>query len=143
MDRNAKKASEILGEPVIAGTPLESKKSLIKNVAFGLAGIVGEALAEVAVKDPSLPGNHEGLHYVAVGETRVGFFSMKPGLFRASIDQLLAEHARDDVRAVEIDKGFMPTVHFVFQDGTHYALKCPRAHLGKMKKVQAALMQHR
>ncbi len=140
MDKNAKKASEALGEPVVAGASLESRKSLIKNVAFGLAGIVGEALADVAMKDPSLPGGHEGLHYVAVGETKVGFFSMKPGFFRPSVDKLLVEHPRGDVRVVEIEKGLMPTVHFVFQDGTHYVLKCPRAYLGKMKEVREVLV---
>ncbi len=140
MDKNAKKASELLGEPVVAGVPLESRKALIKNVAFGLAGLIGEALADVAVKEATLPGDHEGLHYVAVGETKVGFFAMKPGLFKPSVDRLLVERPRSEVQAVEIEKGMMPTVHFVFQDGIHYVLKCPRAYLGKMKKVREALM---
>lgn len=141
MDKNAKKAGEALGESIVAGVPLESKRSLIKNVAFGLGGLIGEALASMTVKEASLPGDHEGLHYVAVGETKVGFFSMKPGLFRPSVDRLLAEYPRSDVQAVEIEKGFMPTVHFVLQDGTHYAFKCPRAHLGKMKKVREVLTE--
>jgi hypothetical protein len=136
-----KKVSELLGEPEIAGATLESKKSLIKNVAFGLGGLVGEALADVAVKDASLPGDHEGLFYVAVGETKVSFFSMRPGLFRPSLDRLLVERPRSEVRAVEIEKGLMPTVHFIFEDGTHYVLKCPRAYLGKMKKVREVLLE--
>ena len=135
-----KKVSELLGEPEVAGATLESRKSIIKNVAFGLGGLVGEALADVAVKEASLPGGHEGLHYVAVGPTKVGFFSMKPGLFKPSIDRLLVEYPRGEVRAVEIEKGFMPTVHFVFQDGTHYVLKCPRAYLRKMREVREALV---
>ncbi|HID88477.1 MAG TPA: hypothetical protein EYP52_02015 [Anaerolineae bacterium] len=140
MDKNVRKASEVLGEPVVAGASLESGKSLLKSVAFGLAGVVGKALVDVAVKNPSLPGDYEGLHYVAVGETKVGFFAMKPGLFRPSVGQLLVEHPRSAVRAVEIEKGLMPTVHFVFEDGTHYILKCPRAYLGKMKEVRQVLM---
>jgi len=135
-----KKASEILGEPVIAGATLEARRSLIKNVAFGLAGLVGEALADVTVREASLPGDHDGIHYVVVGPTKVGFFSMKPGLFRPSLDKLLIEHPRSEVRAVEIEGGLMPTVHFVFRDGTHYVLKCPRAYLGKLKKVRELLM---
>ena len=47
---------------------------------------------------------------------------------------------RSDVQAVEIKKGVMPEVHFVFQDGTHYVLMCPRIHLGKLKKVQELLV---
>ena len=67
-----KKASEIMGEPVIAGATLEAKKSIIKSVAFGLGGLVGEALADVAVKDASLPGDREGIFYVAVGAHQSG-----------------------------------------------------------------------
>jgi len=134
-----KKASEIMGEPVIAGATLEARKSILKSVAFGLGGAVGEALADTAVKDPSLPGGHEGIHYVAVGSTRVGFFSMKRGLFKPSLDRLLVEHPRSEVQAVEIEGGLMPTVHFVFRDGTHYALACPRAYLRKLKKVRKLL----
>ncbi len=135
-----KKASELLGESVIAGATLEAKKSILKSVAFGLGGLVGEALADVAVQDANLPGDHEGIYYVAVGPTKVAFFSMKRGLFKPSIDKLLVERPRSEVRVVEIEKGMMPTVHFVFQDGTHYVLKCPRAYLGKMKKVKEVLM---
>jgi hypothetical protein len=135
-----KKASEIMGESVIAGVPLEAKKALIKSVAFGLGGLVGEALANVAVKDASLPGDHEGIFYVAVGPTNVGFFSIKRGLFKNSLDQLLVQHPRSDLQVMEIESGAMPTAHFVFQDGTHYALMCPRINLGKLKKVRELLV---
>ncbi|HID33522.1 MAG TPA: hypothetical protein EYP25_02950 [Anaerolineae bacterium] len=135
-----KKASEIMGEEVIAGATLEAKKSIIKSVAFGLGGLVGEALADITVKDASLPGDHEGIFYVAVGPTKVGFFSMKRGLFRPSLDKLLVEHPRNDVQVVEIEGGVMPTVHFVFRDGTHYVLACPRIHLGKLKEVRELLV---
>ena len=135
-----KKASELLGESVIAGATLEATKSILKSVAFGLGGLVGEALADVAVQDASLPGGHEGIYYVAVGPTKVGFFSMKRGLFKPSLDRLLVEHPRSEVRAVEIEKGLMPTVHFVFRDGTHYVFACPRIHLGKLKKVRELLV---
>ena len=135
-----KKASELMGEEVIAGVTLEAKKSIIKGIAFSLGGLVGKALADIAIKDASLPGDHEGIFYVAVGPTKVGFFSMKRGLFRPSLDKLLVEHPRSDVAAVEIKGGFMPTVHFVFRDGTYYVLACPRIHLGKLKKVRELLV---
>jgi hypothetical protein len=130
-----KKASEIMGEPVFAGVTLEARES-IKGV---VGGVVGELLADVDLKPASVPGDHDGIHYVAVGPTKVGFFSMKRGLFKPSLDELLVQHPRTDVQAVEIKSGMMPAVHFVFRDGTHYALMCPRIHLGKLKKVQELL----
>jgi hypothetical protein len=90
------------------------------------------------VKEASLPGG-EGVYYVAVGPTKVGFFSIKRGLFKNSLDGLLVEHPRSDVREVEIKKGFMPVARFVFADGTNYVLMCPRIQHGKLKKVQRLL----
>ena len=135
-----KKASELMGEAVIAGATLEAKKTILKSVAFGLGGLVGEALANVAVKPASVPGDHEGIHYVAVGPSKVGFFSMKRGLFKSSLDELLIQHSRSDVQAVEIRSGVMPVAHFVFQDGTHYVLMCARMSFGELKKVQELLV---
>jgi hypothetical protein len=134
-----KKASELMGEPVIAGVPLETKGSIKRMVGGALGGLVGEALAGIELKPAAVPGDHEGIHYVAVGSTKVGFFSMKRGLFKASLDELLVEHPRSDVQAVEIESGAMPAVHFVFRDGTNYVLVCARINLGKLKKVQEIL----
>jgi len=133
-----KKASEILGEPVIAGVQLEAKAS-IRNV---VGGTVGEAMTGFDLKPTTNPGGHNGIHYVAVGPTKVGFFSMKRGIFKPSLGELLAEHARSDVKAVEIESGMMPKAHFVFRDGTNYVLMCARINRGKLKKVQKALAAH-
>ncbi|MDY7080118.1 MAG: hypothetical protein SXV54_24825 [Chloroflexota bacterium] len=143
-----KKASEIMGETVIAGVTLEAEGAVLKSVASaglgGVAGavgrVVGEKLADVALKSASLPGDHEGIHYVAVGPTKVGFFSVKRGLFKNSLDELLVQHSRSDVQTVEIESGVMPTAHFVFRDGTHYVLKCARINLGKLKEAQELLV---
>jgi hypothetical protein len=131
-----KKASEIIGESVIAGVTLEAQEAIKSMVG----GVVGEILTGVDVKPASLPGDHEGIHYVAVGPTKVGFFSMKRGLFKTSLDNLLVQHSRSDVQTVDIESGIMPAVHFVFRDGTHYVLMCPRIHLGKLKKVRELLV---
>jgi hypothetical protein len=135
-----KQAGEIMGEPVAAGVTLEAKKSSIKTVAFGLGGLVGEGLAHVAVKDASLPGDYEGIFYVAVGSTNVGFFSIKRGVFKNSLEKLLVQHPRRDLLVMEIEGGVMSTAHFVFQDGTHYVLMCARMNLGKLKKVRELLV---
>ncbi len=134
-----KKASELLGEPVSAGVRLEAKEAAKRMIGSALGGLVGEALAGIDLKPAAVPGDHKGIHYVAVGSTKVGFFSVKQGFFRNSLDALLVQHPRSDVQKVEIEGGAMPTAHFVFQDGTHYVLKCPRINLGKLKKVQEVL----
>jgi hypothetical protein len=131
-----KKASEIMGESVIAGVTLEAQEAVKSMVG----GVVGGILTGVDVKPASLPGDHEGIHYVAVGPTKVGFFSIKRGLFKNSLDKLLVQHSRSDLQTVDIKSGIMPAAHFVFQDGTHYALTCARIHLGKLKKVQELLV---
>ncbi|MDY7041432.1 MAG: hypothetical protein SVX38_11265 [Chloroflexota bacterium] len=131
-----KKASEIMGEPVIAGVTLEAQES-IKGM---VGGVIGDVLAGFDLKPASLPGDHAGIFYVAVGPNNVGFFSLKRGLFKTSLDQLLVQHLRSDLQAMEIESGVMPTAHFVFQDGKHYVLMCPRIHLGKLKKVRELLV---
>ena len=131
-----KKASEIMGETVIAGVTLEAQEAIKSMVG----GVVGGILTGVDLKPASLPGDHEGIHYVAVGPTKVGFFSIKRGLFKNSLDELLVQHSRSDLQAVEIKSGIMPAAHFVFRDGTHYALTCPRISLGKLKKVRDLLV---
>ena len=130
-----KKASELMGEPVIAGVTLEAQEAIKSMVG----GVIGDVLTGIDLKPASLPGDHTGIFYVAVGPTKVGFFSMKRGLFKPSLDKLLVQHSRSEVQTVEIKSGIMPTVHFVFQDGTNYVLMCPRISLGKLKKVQEML----
>jgi hypothetical protein len=131
-----KKASEIMGESVMAGVTLEAQES-IKGM---VGGVIGDILTGIDVKPASLPGDHTGIFYVAVGPNNVGFFSMKRGLFKTSLDQLLVQHPRSELQAVEIEKGVMPAAHFVFRDGTHYVLMCARINLGKLKKVQELLV---
>jgi len=131
-----KKAGEILGESVIAAVTLEAQAA-VKGV---VGGIIGGMLTGFELKPASLPGDHEGVHYVAAGPTKLGFFSMKRGLFKPSLGELLVEHPRSEVKTLEIESGMMPTAHFVFQDGTHYALMCPRIHLGKLKKMRELLV---
>ena len=130
-----KKASELLGESVLAGVTLEAGQSVNKM----LGGAVGIAIAGVESLKAAVPGDHKGLHYVGVGPTKVGFFSLKRGLFKPSINELLVERPREEVAAVEIKKGAMRPVHFVFKDATDYVLLCARINTGKLKKVRALL----
>ena len=136
-----KKASEILGQAVEAGVQLEAKELVKGAVGTGLAGgLMGSALAGSDVQGSSLPGDHKGIVYMAVGTDDAAFFSVKQGLFKNSLTQLLSQYPRSEVTAVEIEKGVMPTAHIVFQDGTHYALKCAKVNVKKLKKVQELLI---
>jgi hypothetical protein len=130
-----KKASEFMGESVIAGVTLEAKGA-VKSV---VGGVVGEILTSADRKPAALPGDYEGIHYLAVGPTKLGFFTIKRGFFRNSLGELLVQHPRSDLQTVEIKSGIMPAVHFMFRDGTHYVLICPRIQLGKLKKIQEML----
>ena len=93
-----------MGESVMAGVALEAQEA-IKGM---VGGVIGSVLTGIDLKPASLPGDHTGIFYVAVGPNNVGFFSIK--------------------------------AHFAFQDGTHYALMCPRISLGKLKKVRELLV---
>ena len=136
-----KKASEILGQAVEAGVQLEAKELVKRAVGTGLAGgLMGSALAGSDVQGSSLPGDHKGIVYMAVGTDDAAFFSVKQGLFKNSLTQLLSQYPRSEVTAVEIQKGVMPTADIVFQDGTHYALKCTKVNVKKLNKVQALLV---
>jgi hypothetical protein len=131
-----KKASEMMGEPVAAGVRLEAAELTREAVGW----VAGKVLTGSDVEPASLPGDHEGIHYVAVGSTKVGFFSMKQGFFKNSLEELLVERPRSEVKVVEIEGGAMPKAHFVFEDGTHYALMCPRMNLGALKDVRELLL---
>ena len=135
-----KKASAILGQEVEAGVQLEAKELVKGAVGNGLLGsFTGAVLAGNEVKGESLPGDHKGIIYMAVGTNDVAFFSVKRGLFKNSLTQLLSQYPRSEVEAMEIEKGMMPTTHIVFQDGTHYALKCAKINVEKLKEVQELL----
>lgn len=138
------KASEFMGESVIAGVSLEDEKAL-KNAISGtlgksLGGAVGGMLSG-DLKPASSPGGHKGPLYVAVGPSKVGFFSVKQGFLKPSIKDILAEHPRNDVLAVEIGSGYMPTVFFVFKDGSNYVFKCAKINVKNLKKVQKLFAQ--
>lgn len=109
----------MLGETIIAGVALDSQATVRKAMKSGVDGLLGalagSALAGIDVKEASAQGDHKGSLYMAVGENKIGFFSTKQGLFKNSLAQLLAQHSRSDVKAFEIEKGIMSTVHILKQ----------------------------
>jgi hypothetical protein len=136
-----KKAEELMGEPVQAGSVIATRGH-VSRAALGGGGLIGGLIAgavAAAQKPPSTPGNHRGLVYMAAGPTKVAFFEVNQGWFSQSLGTLLAEHRREDVAAMDVQGGMVPKIEFALADGTNYALECGMVFLGKVKKIKAAL----
>jgi hypothetical protein len=146
-----KVAARLMGEPVIAGAMIATAgtggKMALGAGAAAVGGIVGSAVVAAAqtalgrdMKEPTTPGSHQGLMYVAVGPTKVAFFSVRRGLLKASIKELLVEVPRDDVAQFEVGGGALTSsLAVVLRDGTNYRLEVARAYRGKAQRVQQAL----
>ena len=129
-----------MGEAVTAGVSLEPKV-FIKNVLGGsvLGSLVGRAVAAAEVKGATSPGGHKGVIYMAVGPTKIAFFAVKVGFLSNRIGKELDQFPRTAVKAVEIQKDFMPTAHIMLKDGTHYTMKCAEDNVKHLKKAQSLL----
>ena len=132
-----KQTSEMLGETVLASVTLDSQAAVRKALKGRgeLGKLFGNALAGVELKEATAPGNHTGSCFMAVSENKVGFFEVKQGLFKNSVGQMLAQHSRSDIKAIEVEAGMMSTVHIVLQDGTHYVLMCAKFNQKGLQKV--------
>ena len=135
-----KLASEMMSEIVTVGVILDSPAAVKKAMGGGLIGAtLGKALTGTQLKEATTPGDYKRSCYMAVGTNSIGFFTVKQGLFKNSLGELLAKHPRSDVRAFEIESGLMSAVHILLQDGTHYALMCAKINQKNLGKVKDAL----
>ena len=130
-----KQASQMMGEPVSAGVKLESQDVMKEAVG----GVIGGLLSGKSVKSAALPGNHNGPLYLGVGVSKIGFFSLKVGMIKVSLKEKLAEFPREDVKAFDVGKGYMPSVEVLLQDDTLYAFKCAKVNVKNAKKVEELL----
>ena len=143
-------AAEKLGEPVLAGSIVQTSgagKAAMRGGAVGatagaIGGIVGGAIADAVSGRMSGPEKdllgYQGLLYLAVGPTRVGFFRLRQGLLKASVGDVLGILRRDAVTAMTVGGGFATApVAIVLNDGTTIALEVPRIHKGRAEKVAA------
>jgi hypothetical protein len=145
-----KVAAHMLGEQVVVGATIATKGTLSKMAvsagAFQAGGVIG-SLAGSAIgaalgsnaKAPTTPGNYKGLAYIAVTPTQVAFFSVKRGLLKNSIKELLAQHPRGDLAGMEVGGGIIPSVTVAFNDGTIYAMEVAKIQKGKADKVKQEL----
>jgi len=137
-----KLASEMMGENVTVGVTLDSQaavKKAVKNLGVIGKGLMQNLAPGTELKETTSPGNHTGSCYVAIGDNNVAFFTVKQGLFKNSLGDLLAKHPRSEVSAMEIESGMMSTVHVVLQDGTHYVLLCAKMNQKNLGRVKEAL----
>lgn len=134
-------AASLMGEPVVAGAVVLTKGTT-SRMALGGGGLVGGLVAgamDVVRKPPSTPGNHRGHVYVAVGATKVAFFSVKQGLLKQSIQSLLVEHPRADVAAFDVGGALVTSILIVLKDGTTYQLECGAMLRGRANTLKRAL----
>lgn len=145
-----KVAAQMLGEPVFAGAVMQTAGTGGATMMGAGSGAVGGALGQMAGqalagklgKPGTLPGSYKGLVYVAATDTRIAVFSVKRGLLKNSVKELLVTHPRAELAALEIGGGALVSgVTLSLTDGTTYALEVARALKGKAQKFKAALGQ--
>jgi hypothetical protein len=135
------KASEIMGEPVLVSVTVASRGEAGKMVAGAgglVGGLVGTAMSGKK-EGVTTPANHIGPMFLALGPSKIAFFTLKQGFFKNSAGQLLVQHPRADVTALDIEGGFPPRFSIKFADGTHYGLECGKMFLKHVKKIKEAL----
>lgn len=133
------KASQLMGETAIVGVAIATRGSAAKMMVGGVVGAVASAALAGKQKNVTTPGGRKGNLYVALGPTKLAFFTLKQGLFKNSAKELIAEHPRSDVTEFEIEGGFPPKFSISFADGTQYNLECGNVMLKQVKKIKAEL----
>jgi hypothetical protein len=135
-----KVASEIMQEPVVVEVTVSSRGSAAKMVAK--EGLVGGMVAGTMTGKQgaaTTPGDRKGPMFMALGPTKLAFFTLKQGFFKNSAGKLIVEHPRADITALDIEGGFPPNFSIQFADGTHYALEVGKMFLKHVKKIKEEL----
>lgn len=151
-----KQASEFIKENVLASVRLEcpqlirdmissstseydssSGSSGVEQAIGGIAGKIFGSLATGSSQKSSL--GEGGVYFIVVGPTKLAFFSIKHGLLKSHISKMLGEFPRSDLITLEVKKGYMSKVRFIFKDGTSLELMCSRMMRGKLNKMEQVL----
>lgn len=137
-----KKAAELMGEPVVAGSTIQTAgtggATMTAGVGGALGGALGGAIASSVAGSRQKPGtlDHKGLMYMAAGPQSFALFSVKRGLLKNSIKEMLVKVPRSSVQAIDLGGGMLVSgLSVMLSDGTTYALEVPRAMKGKAQKV--------
>jgi hypothetical protein len=140
------KAMAALGEEVLVQAVVQTvgtgRSMMTAGIGAGVGGVVGSIAGEALGgrgKHGDLLG-HKGRMFLLLGPTRLGFFTFKSGLLKASVGDPIGILRRDAVTSVELGSGMLTTAFTVhLDDGTALALEAPRAEKGKIEKVAAAI----
>ena len=151
-----KQASEFIKEQVLASVRLEcpqlirdmissstsdyygsSGNSGMEQSIGGIAGRIFGSLATGSSQKSSLGAG--GVYFVVVVPTKLAFFTIKQGLVKSYINELLVEFPRSDLKTLEVNKGYMSKVRFIFDDGTSLELMCSRMMRGRLSKMEQVL----
>ena len=139
-------AAEKLGEPVHLVATVSSKgtaKSIMTaGVARGLGGAIGAAAAGTLANRGSIDtiSGNKGYMVLALSDANLAVFKQKSGLLKPSCGDLLGSLGRDGITSFELGGGTLTApLKVVLSDGTELEFEVPRAHKGKVEKIQQAL----
>ena len=140
------RAAKMLGVDVthaaVVSPKGQGKRLMTAGAARQAAGLAGMLAHDaVASKDrPDAPGGFTGGYIVmALTADSVAFFTMKRGIFRNSLGELLERVSRAEVAGFTFGSG-MTTVPLTISlaDGTAWELEVPRANKRSAEKLVAA-----
>lgn len=141
-------ASEKLGEPVHLVATISSKgtaKSIMTaGVARQLGGAIGAATAGTLANRGSVDtiAGHKGYMVLALTDGSLAVFKQKTGLLKPSCGELLGSLERSSIETFELGGGTLTSPLTIgLGDGSHLEFEVPRAHRGKVEKIQQALAQ--
>jgi hypothetical protein len=139
------KAMAALGEEVLVKAVVQTTGTGRSMMSAGMGGAVGGIVGGIAgaAMDRGKHGDllgHKGRMFMLLGPTKLGFFSFKQGLLKASVGDPIGVLRRDAVRSIELGGGMLTTAFTVhIDDGTDLVLEAPRAEKGKVEQVAAAI----
>lgn len=145
---NEQPAVDAIGEAVLAGAPvmpsrfgLTSAITTAGAVTGGVAGMAAAGKINAKRGTPSTPGDHQGSMYIAVGQSQVGFFEVKRGLFGSSLGKLLLKTPRANVTRSAFTPSRMGASNLEVElaDGAVFPLDVARVHRSKGQRVHELL----
>jgi len=143
----ANDASAALGAPEIAGTLVNPKGLMKKQVARvagrEVAGLVGSVAAGLAADRhkgaPDIP-DFGRVGYVAVSATDVALVKTKYGWKMRPTEEVLARASRSELTSAELEEGKMVShLRFQFANGQLWEFDIPRADKKTARAVVDAL----
>jgi hypothetical protein len=126
------RAGQLMGEPVLAGVTVASRGTTAKlrtlmQVSVKEVQEVITTLVDSFTDETVTPGNRRGWMYLAVGPSKIAFFSLKMGLLGFKLEDLIVEHPREMVASFEMHGQIVSSAITInLTDGTVYELEYAR-----------------